>query len=215
VEVRDHLDGCLDAWEGYNSPAPAGCLDVLEVVSPLLQLEGQLLHLPPVVVRTHLADGCLDVLEVVSPLLQLEGLLLHLPLVVVRTHLADGCLDVLEAVSLFLQLEGQLLQLPLVVVRTHLADGCLDVWRLYIFCSSWKVNYSTSFLWWSGLTLLMAAWMSWRAITLLLQLEGQLLYLPPVVVRTHLIDGCLDVLEGPARRSATSPPSCGGQDSPC
>jgi hypothetical protein len=46
-------------------------------------------------------------------------------------------------------------------------------------------------LWWSGLTLLM----SWRLITLLLQLEGQLLHLPLVEVRTHLADGCLDVLE--------------------
>jgi hypothetical protein len=60
----------------------------------LLQLEGQLLHLSSVVVRTHLLVGCLDVLEVVSLLLQVEGQLLHLPPKVVRTHLIDGCLDV-------------------------------------------------------------------------------------------------------------------------
>ncbi len=59
----------------------------MEAVSPLLQLEGQLLHLPSVVVRTHLADGCLDVLEVVSLLLQLEGQLLHLSSVAVLVDL--------------------------------------------------------------------------------------------------------------------------------
>jgi hypothetical protein len=107
------------------------------VITILLQLEGQLLYLTLMVVRTHFADGCLDVLEVVSLLLQMEGQLLHLTLVVVRTHLADGCLDVLEIVSLLLQLEGQLLHLSSVVVRVDLQINLEEGLHNSTYMQSW------------------------------------------------------------------------------